>query len=174
MAQMVKNLPAMQETRIWSLGWENPLKKGMATTPVFLPRKSQGQRSLAGYSPWSCKELSIHSRLWCWESWLTVEGRSRIRKQCPFTGVSHTVTIVRGQASVHTHTGQPVSHLPKNGICGCSTRHHRTDFKSSSAKFNHWLKHKISKLSGWKIISLNHLVCLSFTRQSSIQRPQNI
>ena len=30
-AQMVKNLPAMQETRVRSLGWENPLEKGMAT-----------------------------------------------------------------------------------------------------------------------------------------------
>ena len=30
-AWMVKNLPAMQETRVWSLGWENPLGKGMAT-----------------------------------------------------------------------------------------------------------------------------------------------
>ena len=30
-AQMVKNLPAMQETRIRSLGWEDPLEKGMAT-----------------------------------------------------------------------------------------------------------------------------------------------
>ena len=30
-AQMVKNLPAMQETRVWSLGQEDPLDKGMAT-----------------------------------------------------------------------------------------------------------------------------------------------
>ena len=30
---MVKNLPAMQETRIPSLGWENPLEEGMATHP---------------------------------------------------------------------------------------------------------------------------------------------
>ena len=30
-AQMVKNLPAMQEMQVWSLGWENPLEKGMAT-----------------------------------------------------------------------------------------------------------------------------------------------
>ena len=29
--QMVKNLPAMQETRFQSLGWEDPLQKGMAT-----------------------------------------------------------------------------------------------------------------------------------------------
>ena len=32
-------------------------------TPVFLPRKSQGQRSLVGYSPWGCKELDIAERL---------------------------------------------------------------------------------------------------------------
>ena len=31
MAQVVKNLPAMQETWIQSLGWEEPLEKGMAT-----------------------------------------------------------------------------------------------------------------------------------------------
>ena len=30
-AQMVKSLPAMQETQVPSLGWENPLEKGMAT-----------------------------------------------------------------------------------------------------------------------------------------------
>ena len=29
--QTVKNLPAMQETRVQSLGWEDPLEKGMAT-----------------------------------------------------------------------------------------------------------------------------------------------
>ena len=32
-AQMMKNLPEMQETQVRSLGWEDPLKKGMATTP---------------------------------------------------------------------------------------------------------------------------------------------
>ena len=36
-AQMVKKLPAMQETGVQSLGWEDPLDKGMATHPVFLP-----------------------------------------------------------------------------------------------------------------------------------------
>ena len=30
-AQMVKNLPAMQETWLQSLSWEDPLEKGMAT-----------------------------------------------------------------------------------------------------------------------------------------------
>ena len=35
-AQMVKNLPAMQETWIWSLGWEDPLEKGMAIHSCIL------------------------------------------------------------------------------------------------------------------------------------------
>ena len=46
-AQVVKNLPVMQETRVQSLYREYPLEKGMATplflpvfTPVFLPEKS--------------------------------------------------------------------------------------------------------------------------------------
>ena len=50
-AQMVKNLPAVQETWVQSLDWEDPLEEGMATTPVFLPGELLGQRSLAGYGP---------------------------------------------------------------------------------------------------------------------------
>ena len=43
---------SMQETGVQSLGREDPLEKEMATTPVFFPGKSLGQRSLVGYSPW--------------------------------------------------------------------------------------------------------------------------
>ena len=35
-AQMVKNLPARQETWVWSLGWEDPLEEGMATHSSIL------------------------------------------------------------------------------------------------------------------------------------------
>ena len=35
-AQMVKNLPAMWETRVWILGWEDPLEKGMKTHSSIL------------------------------------------------------------------------------------------------------------------------------------------
>jgi len=48
--QTVKNPPGIQETQVQSLGQEGPLEEGMATTPVFLPGESHGQRSLAGYS----------------------------------------------------------------------------------------------------------------------------
>ena len=34
-----------------------PWRRKWQLTPVFLPGESHGQRSLAGYSPWSCKEL---------------------------------------------------------------------------------------------------------------------
>ena len=50
---MVKNLPTVhetQETRVQSLSWEDLLEEGMQPTPVFLPGKSHGQRSLAGSS----------------------------------------------------------------------------------------------------------------------------
>ena len=92
MAHMVKNLPAIRETWVQSLVWEDPLVKGKAThssilawtipfnfghcgrpgfnpwvgkipwrrkwqpTPVSLPGKSHGHRSLAGYSSWGHKE----------------------------------------------------------------------------------------------------------------------
>ena len=58
-AQIVKNLPTMQETWIQSLGQEDPLEKEWQPTPVFLPGESHGQRSLAGYSPWGRKELDM-------------------------------------------------------------------------------------------------------------------
>ena len=48
---VLENLPAKRETGVQSLGWEDPLEKGMAT-PVFLPGEFHGQRSLVGYSPW--------------------------------------------------------------------------------------------------------------------------
>ena len=53
---MVKNRPAMQETRVQSLGWEDPLEKENALHSSILVwkeygQKSHGQRSLAGYSP---------------------------------------------------------------------------------------------------------------------------
>ena len=58
-AQMVKNLPAMQEAKVQSLDWEDPLEKEMQPTPVFLPGEFYGQRHLLGYSPWGRKELDM-------------------------------------------------------------------------------------------------------------------
>ena len=46
-AHKVKNLPAMQETRVQSLGQENPCRRKWQATLVFLPGEFHGQRSLA-------------------------------------------------------------------------------------------------------------------------------
>ena len=53
---MVKNLPAVQETQVLSLSWEDPVEKSWLPTPVLLPGEFHGQRSLKGYSPWGHKE----------------------------------------------------------------------------------------------------------------------
>ena len=49
-AQLVKNLPAMHETWVRSLGWEDPLEKGTATHPSILawrsPWMSMGSQSV--------------------------------------------------------------------------------------------------------------------------------
>ena len=44
-AQLVKNPPAMWETQVRSLGWEDPLEKGMATHSSILAREFRGQKS---------------------------------------------------------------------------------------------------------------------------------
>ena len=44
MAQMIKNLPAMQETRVQSLGWEDLLEKGMATRSSILAWRNPMER----------------------------------------------------------------------------------------------------------------------------------
>ena len=67
MAQMVKNTPAMQESRVRSLGPKDPWRRERLPIPVFLPGSFHGQRSLASYSPRGHKEpdrteqLSIHT-----------------------------------------------------------------------------------------------------------------
>ena len=48
---------------VWSLGREDPLEKGRQPTPVFLPGKSHGQRSLGGCSPWGRKESDTTKQL---------------------------------------------------------------------------------------------------------------
>ena len=61
--QTVKNLPAMKETWVRSLGWEIPWRRAWQPTPVFLPGEFHGQRSLAGYNPWGFKESDMTERL---------------------------------------------------------------------------------------------------------------
>ena len=54
LAQVVKNLPAMWETWVWSLGWEDPLEKGMATHSSILDWRI----------PWTLVHGVAKSRTW--------------------------------------------------------------------------------------------------------------
>ena len=56
-AQLVKNPPAMQETWVRSLGWEDPLEKGKATHFSILTLENSMD------SPWGRKESDTSERL---------------------------------------------------------------------------------------------------------------
>ena len=62
-AQVVKNLPAMQESRVQSVSWQDPLVRKWQPTPAFLPGESHGQRSLVSYSPWGRRESDSTEQL---------------------------------------------------------------------------------------------------------------
>ena len=61
--QTVKNLPAMWETWVQSVGWEDPLKEVMATHSSSCLENPHGQRSLVGCSPWRRKVSDTPERL---------------------------------------------------------------------------------------------------------------
>ena len=72
---------AMQDTRVQSLGCEIPWRRQWQPTPVFLPGKFHGQRSLVDYSLWGCKELDM-------TEWLTL---SLSIYTCPLLSLHQTV-----------------------------------------------------------------------------------
>ena len=59
---MIKNLPAMQETQVQSLSWEDSLEKGMTTHSSILAWKIPRQRSLVGYIPWGYTESDTNEQ----------------------------------------------------------------------------------------------------------------
>ena len=60
---MVKNLPAMQETHIRSLGQEDPLEKGMATHSSILDWEIPWTEEPGGLQSWGCKESDTTERI---------------------------------------------------------------------------------------------------------------
>ena len=62
-AQVVKNPPAIRETRFDPWVGKIPWRRAWHPTPVFLSRESHGQRSLAAYSPWGHKESDMTEQL---------------------------------------------------------------------------------------------------------------
>ena len=60
-SQTVKNPPAMRETWIRSLGWEDPLERAWQSLQYSCLEKPHGQRSLEG--SWGCKESDTTEQL---------------------------------------------------------------------------------------------------------------
>ena len=63
-AQLVKNPPAMQETWVQSLDWEDPLEKGKATHSRILAWRLPGTKQSTGLQSWTqLSEFRFHSSL---------------------------------------------------------------------------------------------------------------
>ena len=63
MTQLVKNLPAVQETQVQSLGWEDPLEKGMATHSSILAWRIPWTEEPSGLQSKGSKELDMTEQL---------------------------------------------------------------------------------------------------------------
>ena len=82
----------MQETQVSSLGLEDLLERKWHPIPVFLPGKSQGQRSLVGYSTWGHKRVQHNLATKQQALLVYLEG-------CPVPGVgnSYPPSVVEGE-----------------------------------------------------------------------------
>ena len=63
MVESLLPVQEMQEMGVQSSGWEDLLVRKWQPSPVFLPGEFRGQRSLANYNPWGCKESNTTERL---------------------------------------------------------------------------------------------------------------
>ena len=89
-AQMEKNLPTKQETQFDPWVRKIPWRRKGQPTPVFLPGKSQGQRSLEGYSLWGCKRVEHN---WATNSHSLIVQSSNFIPRC---------LLKRNESYVHT------------------------------------------------------------------------
>ena len=91
MSQTIKNLPTVQETWVQSLDFGKiPWRRKWQPTSLFLPEKSLGQRSLAGYSP------LVHNESGTTEQWNAPthsvqfsSGHSVMSDSLPSSGLQH-------------------------------------------------------------------------------------
>ena len=102
--QMEKNLPAIQETWLWSLDWEDPLEKGMATHSSILAWNSPGTEE-----PGGLQSTGLQSRTQL-RNWHKSSGDVRPRLICTVWGL-HTNAILQ--------FGKILSHCLLK-FCSCS------------------------------------------------------
>ena len=74
-SHMVKNLPAMQENWVPSLGRDDPLEKGMATLSSILAWRIPQTEKPGGYCPWEHKQSDITEQLTFSLSFISLQVR---------------------------------------------------------------------------------------------------
>ena len=85
----------MKETLIQSLGWEDPLEKGLLPPPIFLPGEFHEERILAEYSPWALKELAMIEKIPLYFiEWTRLFQASCMQQIIQFTSVAHSCPIL--------------------------------------------------------------------------------
>ena len=107
MVQLVENPPAMRETWVQSLGWEDPLEKGKATHSRILawriPWTVHADHGVSK-SPWGCKESDMTERLS--HEGTTKDVRYFTRETRTFkrnTNVQTNAHRPKGTEYLHTH-----------------------------------------------------------------------
>ena len=137
----------IQETWVWSLGGKDPWKKKWQPSPVFLPVKSHGRRSLAGCSPRGCKEsdttewlntqeksrdsvfpgyyLSVHHPFLSGETLYHLKWVSQLPSACNHyilikTSYSSISSRMEGRTACYSHITFSVSNLGKFTRVGCA------------------------------------------------------
>ena len=119
MAQIVKSLPAMRETQIGSLDWEEPLEKEMATHSSILAWRIPMDRGAWGYSPRVCARVHTLSHFSCVRLFAT-----------PWT-VAHQASLSMGFSRKEHWSGLPCpppGDLPDPGIKPASPALHADSF----------------------------------------------
>ena len=89
-----------------------PWKRKWLPTPVFLPGKSDGQGSLAGYSPWGCKRDGHHSA--------AKEQQQQMYPYCTWTSLEKSVLLSDFVDSKYTYTISPSHCLFESHYCSFS------------------------------------------------------
>jgi len=138
-AQLVKNLPAMQETWVWSLDWEDPLEKGKATHSSIL----------AWRIPWTIQSVGS---LRIGHNWATFTGPSKEEESwkppSPLAGtlrsyihLALTGTEAELQITSITHSSVLAWRIPGMGsLVGCRLWGRTESDMTEATQQQHWLE----------------------------------
>ena len=112
MVQMVKNQPIMQETWVQSLGWDDPLEKGMATHYSIFDRKIPRTEEPGSYSSWGCQESDT-------TEWLTLSLLAVLIPACAPSSLAFHMMYSEYKLNKQGDNIQPCSFPNMEPVC-CS------------------------------------------------------